>query len=442
MNIETNILVVVKKRICTGCGLCEAFCPKRAIQMVLTRQGLFEPLVKVNLCNNCAFCLKICGRYRLDYQAKRPTDAQTDIFQNLLGTVISSYRGHSTNQTIRKNATSGGAITAVLKVAFESAIIDCAIVTGSDRKDPTKTIPFVAHNFEDVLRGTEARYAPSPIGRCLPEAMGKEKIAIVGLPCHFESIQKAEFIDESIKNKIVLRLGLFCSHNCSLLATLFVCNRFNLNKKNIVSFKYRGEGWPSGIRIKTTENKEYFLANQNSFWTKMFMSFIFAAPYCLLCSDQTSELADISFGDAWLREVLDEKTNGESIILTRTPIGERLINESVRKMTLEVLGLTLKKTIESQCWPLYFKAKLIHIMRILMKKHRFDMTDDHQLMHDFSFEEKLLARVAKFNAINSNKPIVASFLNYIPSRILEKYCSIYLTRLGRKASDWLLGQRV
>lgn len=44
-----------------------------------------------------------------------------------------------------------------------------------------------------------------------------------------------------------------------------------------------------------------------------------------MCPDHTGELADLSLGDAWLPELKGQKL-GESLILTRTEAGERLLS--------------------------------------------------------------------------------------------------------------------
>jgi coenzyme F420 hydrogenase subunit beta len=316
-------------------------------------------------------------------------------------------------------------------------MIDTAIVTGPDPSDPVMTRPFVAHSFAEILKAGGTRYAPSPVNRCLNEAMKSDRIAIVGLPCHFESLRKAEAIRNKLKNKIVMRLGLFCSHNVSLLATEFVCRYFGVPRNKIVSFKYRGDGWPGGIRIETVDGQKFYVHNQASFWTQMFMAFIFAAPYCLLCLDHTSEFADISFGDAWLREVMETDDAGESIIITRTPIGEQLIREAVKRGELQVSELSEDKVIESQSWPLYFKKQLIHSKHDILAEKRFDVGQEETPVPNLTGTDHWLARWAWFNAVNSCYPFVLTLLSRLPLRFIQTYTKYYNSHLWRQASIWL-----
>jgi coenzyme F420 hydrogenase subunit beta len=405
--------------------------------MSLTNRGLYEPTIDSDLCTYCANCLKVCGRYKLDYAKLRKVVFNKGTFHPLLGQLISCYRGHASDYDLRWKATSGGTITALLKLAFEIGMIDAVVVTGPDPSDPVMTQPFVAHSFEQVLQACGARYAPSPVNRCLREAMQNDRIAIVGLPCHFESLRKAEAVRKELEQKVILRLGLFCSHNVSLLATEFVYRHFRVPRAKIASFKYRGDGWPGGIRIKTVDDQEFWVPNQGSFWTQMFMAFIFATPYCFLCTDHTSEFADISFGDAWLPEVMETDDVGESVIITRTPMGERLIREAVKQGKLQVSELSADKVVESQLWPLYFKKWLIYSKRAMLAEKRFDVGKGDEPLPSLTRTEHWLARRAWFNAVNSCHPFMPALLSCLPLRLVQAYSRHYRHELWKKASIWL-----
>lgn len=405
--------------------------------MSLTNRGLYEPVINWDLCTHCAYCLEVCGRYELDYERLRKLAFDEGTFHPLLGQLISCYRGHAADYDVRWKATSGGTITALLKLAFEMGMIDAAIVTGPDPSDPVMTRPFVAHSFEEVLPACGARYAPSPVNRCLREVTKSDRIAVVGLPCHFESLRKAEAIRKDLRRKIVLRLGLFCSHNVSLLATEFVYRHFRVPRAKITNFKYRGDGWPGGIRIETVDGQEFHMPNQGSLWTQMFMAFIFATPYCLLCTDHTGEFVDISCGDAWLPEVMETDNAGESIMITRTLIGERLVGEAVKRGELQASELSADKVVASQRWPLHFKKRLIYSRRDMLAEKRFDVSEDDTPPPDLKETEHWLARRAWFNAVNSCRPFMPALLSRLPVHLIQVYSSNYSHKLWQQSSVWL-----
>ena len=45
---------------CIGCGLCEAICPKKCIEInEVGNKGLL-PVIKEDKCTNCGICIKVC----------------------------------------------------------------------------------------------------------------------------------------------------------------------------------------------------------------------------------------------------------------------------------------------------------------------------------------------------------------------------------------------
>jgi hypothetical protein len=169
----------------------------------------------------------------------------------------------------------------------------------------------------------------------------------------------------------------------------------------------------------------------------MFMAFIFATPYCLLCTDQTSEFADVSFGDAWLPEVMETDDAGESVIITRTPIGERLIREAVKRGALQVSELSADKVVASQRWPLYFKKGLVHSKRDMLAEKRFDVGQEATPLPDLTETDHWLARRAWFNAVNSCRPFMPALLNRLPLRFVRAYSKHYGHKLWQRSSIWL-----
>lgn len=439
-----TILRVVNTQMCSGCGLCDPLCPYDAIKMVPTPRGVVEPVVDFDACTLCEYCLKVCGRYEFDYEKVHNATFRNGTFDSLIGHYQECYRGHSLNADVRHQASSGGAITALLQLAFDLDMIDCAIVTGADPNNPVRTAPQVVYDRHELQRFAESRYAPSPVNQCLRDVPNDYRVAIVGLPCHFESLRKAEVKRPRLKRRIVLRFGLFCSHNSSALATEFVCRHLGVKQSDIVKFKYRGDGWPSGIRVSLADGTQHFLPNQGSLWTQMFMSFIFAAPYCLLCSDHTSELADVSFGDAWLPEIMANDTVGESVIITRTQTGETLLKEAMHRGILDLRPLAVSDVIESQKWPLYFKKRLIHLKRELHADKRFDVhqpADLAEVSPHFTKTERWLVSQAWNNAMFSRYSFVPTILDLFPEKYLRRYASKYANTLWRAASKWFDGLR-
>ena len=48
-------------KVCSGCGVCVAGCPKKAIELVRNMDGFLEAQINDKACVNCGLCLKLCS---------------------------------------------------------------------------------------------------------------------------------------------------------------------------------------------------------------------------------------------------------------------------------------------------------------------------------------------------------------------------------------------
>jgi coenzyme F420 hydrogenase subunit beta len=435
MKQQQNITLVTKAGLCTGCGMCQTFCPEQAIQLKLLKKGWFQANVEKKLCSDCGLCLKVCGRNPVQTNTKCEKPRKDKKYNPFLGCFENCYLGHSTDIKIRWNATSGGLITSILSFCFRTGLIDCAIVASSSNDNPLISQAFIATSEKEILQTSGSRYAPIPINAALKKALDiSNKIAVVGLPCHLQSLNRAEQQIPQVKKKVILRLGMFCSHNVSLRAVDFILSQKKLRKENILEFNYRGKGWPSGIRVKTKQGTIAYTPNSNSIWTKFFSSFVYSTPYCLACTDQTNELADISFGDAWLPDVIERDKIGRSICIVRSDYGASIFAQAVENKAISVTRLDPKRIVESQAWPLYIKKLNIHCRKTRYPENtvKVDKTLEN-------WQPTISDRFVNFFILSSstlsNYAAIVKHLSYITARFLILLAKPYNKILVRKSEE-------
>lgn len=415
---QQNIASIMKAGLCAGCGMCHTVCSEQAIQLDLLDKGWFQARINEKLCTNCGLCLKVCGQNPQYTDTKYHEPKKENEYTPFLGNFENCYLGHSTDINIRWNATSGGLITSILAFCFKTGLIDCAIVASSSAEIPLVSRAVIATSEKEILQAFGSRYAPIPINAAIKEALTLgERIAVVGLPCHIQSLRRAEVQLPELKNKIVLHLGMFCSHNVSSHATDFVLLHEGLKTRDVLEFSYRGKGWPSGIRVKTKQGTIAYTSISNSIWTSLFSSFVYSTPYCLSCTDQTNEVADISFGDAWLPDVVERDKIGRSICIARTEIGSSVLEQAVRAKAIKLTDLEPGRVVESQAWPLYFKK-----LNILCRKHRYPQNtikvDDALKSFHLTIADRFVSSFACFSSAVSNCTMKNKYVNYIVARLL------------------------
>lgn len=369
MNDRTDktISKVVKSNLCTGCGTCIALCPEKAIRLTINeKKGIYIPELNDEKCDNCGICYKVCPGHEVDFKflnreifGKEPKD-------DLIGNYLNCYIGHATDYDIRYNSASGGLVTALLIFALEQGIIDGALVTRMKRDKPLEPEPFIARTKEEIIEASKSKYCPVPANVALKEILESkdgEKFAVVGLPCHIHGIRKAEQINKKLKQKIVLHIGIFCGVMPNFMGTEFLLRRLKLQSKDVVMLNYRGEGWAGKMSLKL-RNNETKIIPYPAYWDGFGSSFY---PFrCTLCSDWTAELADISFGDAWLPKIVERDKIGTSLIISRNEKSNGILQQMISQSKIKLNEITHNEVVISQR-AILFKKRDVKARLILSK---------------------------------------------------------------------------
>jgi len=421
---------VVENNLCTGCGTCVALCPNEAIKLTINeKKGIYVPELNEKKCNNCGICYEICPGHEVDFKqlnleifGKEPEDI-------LIGNYLNCYIGHSTDHDIRYNSASGGLVTQLLIFALEEGIIDGALVTRMKRDNPLEPEPFIARTKEEVIEASKSKYCPVPANIALKEILDskeKEKFAVVGLPCHIHGVRKAEQINKKLKEKIVLHLGIFCNHAPNFWGTKLLLQRLKVREDEVIKLDYRGEGYPGSMKIFPKSGELLLLPDYWGFVG----AFFFFPTRCLMCSDGVCELADISFGDAWLPELSDNKI-GTSIIVSKSEIGEEILQMIKLKNKIELTEVGVKKVIQSQAGMLYFKKKSLNARNKLFKVvPKYNMQGS--LLEPDTID-RLLALFPYLNSYASSNSFLRKILRYIPLKLIRLYGVPYALIHSKKA---------
>jgi len=336
ISVDKTISKIVENGLCTGCGTCVGICPVDAIEMVIERKkGIYVPQLDEKKCNECGICLRACLGYEVDFEALNLSIFGKEPEDILLGSYLNCYTGYATDYDIRYNSSSGGLVTALLIFALEQGLIDGALVTKMREDRPLEPQPFIARTKQEIISASKSKYCPVPANIALREILKSkdgERFAVVGLPCHVCGLRKAMECIPKLKAKVTLVLGLFCGRTSNFHATEALLARLGIEKEEVRRFDYRGEGWPGKISVCLPDSRMANCAFVR-YYEAVFGSGWFHPLRCLTCPDATSELADISFGDAW--KLCDPGADG-SIIVARSDIGTRLLDRAMSKMVISL----------------------------------------------------------------------------------------------------------
>lgn len=424
---KDNISRYVDDDLCAGCGTCYGICPKNAVRMRVV-EGRYVPRIDNDRCTECGLCINVCPV--LDWNRPMIDRGGREFF---LGHFIKTYAGWSTNEAIRWTSASGGVVSTLLLFLLESGFIDGAVVVGTNPAKPLLPRVFIARTKKDVLSSSGSKYCPVPLNTIIRDLMLEEgKFAVVGLPCHIRGLRKAEENNKKLKGKIVLHIGIFCSHTLTFDGTDLLLAKLGIKKRFVEKLEYRGRGWPGNLYVtlcdSSTVKKPYF-----DYWFPLFAPHFFTPSGCMFCSDHTSESSDISCGDAWIPNILVRDREGASMIISRTELGEKILESAIEKGLLKLAEIDPKKVIQSQWGGLEFK-KISLIARTTILKHLGKQLKVESAWK-FNIAVHFAAALQIVNARLGRTKLLRSLLRRLPFVALKIYA--YLVA-GTEYLSWYL----
>lgn len=320
---EDLIKEVQDPGLCHRCGGCVTFCT--AINYgALKLSGEGMPIyTDKDKCIECGLCYSICPEIdEMEAETKKVAG-----WVPPMGNIIETSAARASDPMIRRIATDGGVVTALLVHLFDRGHIDGAIVThqtGSFEREPRlaatrQEIIDAAGFYFDSSHGMDhfghdySTYSPSVQEFRPMMQKGLRRVAMVGTPCQIKALRKMEAMSIVPSDSIKYTLGLFCSGNF-----LFdVAERDKL--ETIAEIQ-----WDD---VKKINIKETLILHLNSGEKKTIAldKIDFMKRYaCRYCFDYASEYADISFGGIGAED-------GWTTVMTRSRLGRAIFSDAKGK---------------------------------------------------------------------------------------------------------------
>lgn len=339
---------VARGDLCAGCGACVALAPD-ALRMEMTPPGYLRPQTKgpVSNAQNEAIA-RVCPGLGQRVQAgERHNDP-------LWGPFEAMYSGWSTDPELRYAGASGGALSGLLAHLIASDVVDAVIETSSDPEVVVANAIIVGDSHDDIRAAAGSRYAPSAPLADLPERLAEHRrtgrrFAFVGKPCDVAALRAMQDEDPELTQAIPVALSFFCAGVPSQTGAEAVLSALGVTSDQVRGFRYRGQGWPGRATATLADGSERAMSYHDS-WGGILSKHV--QHRCKICADGTGIAADIACADAWEADdrgyPLFEEGEGRSLIVTRTDLGRRLLEEAIRAGTLAVQPFDPKTLVEIQ----------------------------------------------------------------------------------------------
>ena len=285
---------------CTGCRVCEAKCPKRAIKLIDTLD-IVQAEIDETTCIKCGLCEKVCPNHN-PIKKENP---------------IKWYQGWAIDQELRSTSSSGGIAAAITKSFINQGGYACSCVF---EKGEFSFI--ITNNTAEAKRFAGSKYvktspynAYEEVHRHLTE---NNKVLFIGLPCQVAALKN--YVPKT-KQKNLYCVDLICHGTPSQELFNIYLKQHNVKIEQLENISFRSKG-KMGLDIEAIAPSgtvdRYLISFLNSLnYTEGCYNCIYA------CSQRVS---DITLGDNWGTDLPEELSKGISLILCMTPKGEELIN--------------------------------------------------------------------------------------------------------------------
>jgi hypothetical protein len=120
-----------------------------------------------------------------------------------------------------------------------------------------------------------------------------------------------------------------------------------------------------------------------------------------------AELSDISFGDAWVPDVMKTDRAGSSFALTRTAIGEELLEAAAARECIELSDLPVKDLAAAQNYAIFKKRRLKARMNLFRWTGKPVPHYQQRLLHPIrgDYRDSIKFYIARY-VLSGNRPIL------------------------------------
>ena len=353
---HTLIDTVIKNDYCIGCGACAVIAPTQ-FEIAFDKFGMYKAKFKNQAEQNSAVSPeKVCPFSDNALNENEIADliySETVVKSEYLGNYISTYAGHVNEGSFREKGSSGGFGKWLLNELLEINEVDYILQMVPQ---PNKNELFhykVFKKGDDILSGSTSAYYPIRLDKALETVKQTNgSFAITALPCMSKAIRSLSMKDDILKKRIKYVLGIVCGHLKSTAFAESFAWQLGVNPKDLKNIEFRekipgNRANEKGVYVIDKDDKKSKTISSLSLVGGNWGHGLFKYKACEFCDDVVAETADVSIGDAWLEEYIND-SKGTNIVIIRNKIIDEIVRNAILKKRLELNQISENKVYESQ----------------------------------------------------------------------------------------------
>ena len=418
---------VIKNGYCIGCGTCTSI-PSSPFSIKLDQFGNYvaEPNSD-NLLEQDVQLLDVCPFS----DNSKDEDELSSIYlhensytDDKIGKYSSCYAGHVKHGDYRKRGSSGGFIKWFASKLMEQGKIDYFIQLSTCSKGANSSFNplFEYKTFnesEGIINGSKSAYYPATLNDVIKVIRENEgAYAITGVPCFIKALRLISEKESVVKDRLKYTFGIICGGMKSANQSKMIGWQLGIlpNDLSGIDFRRKYSNRPADQKIyqvwSKKDNKERYQDSSQIYGTDYGAGF-FKPKACDYCDDVVAETADVSVGDAWLKDY-SKDPKGNSLIIVRNRELQEIIDGYLKRDELCLDAITSKDVVIAQAGG--FRHRREGLSYRLKKKsqinewyppkrvslNKIELTEKRKLIYDL--REKIAAKshLSFRKALNNN----------------------------------------
>lgn len=279
-----EMIEILNKKNCSGCGACVEICPKNCISLQPDSEGFLYPLINNTKCINCGLCNKSCPFAQKESLSYSP--------------IIVAAK--SKNDYLRYCSSSGGAFSVLASFFLKNG----GIVIGATMHNNCKKVQhIIVESLDELNKVLGSKYIPSDAHltfKTVKKFLEQDrKVLFSGTPCQVAGLKC--FLQKDYDN--LLTVDIVCHGLPSQMLwdryIEYLEKRFckNIDGVYFRSKKYSWRDFPHNSLDFKKQYSEFALANP---YFRIFNSGIALRLSCYDCKAKLGmSKSDITLGDFW-----------------------------------------------------------------------------------------------------------------------------------------------
>ena len=399
---------VVKQDLCIGCAACLYSASNEDLKMSWNGEGFLNP-ASDNRDTVSEANLKVCPFNPFPDKEVRTENEIADIFLQdapnrhaRVGHYYNTYAGYANGY--RATSSSGGIATYLIGTLLDNGIVD-AVITVKEGEDSFYEYSII-RSTDELLATSKTRYYPVTMGTVMDEIKNSnERLAVVGIACFIKSVRLLQHYHPELRERVKFTIGIICGGVKSKFFAEYLAGKTGVKNNQFTDPQFRikddqstASDYSFGCNDSNGELHTIKMRTIGDMWG----SGMFKNNACDFCDDVTTELADISLGDAWLKPY-NQDGMGHNVVVTRSQLAEDLLKIGIENDDLTIESLAFDQFLSSQQGSFNHRQKALAYRKKLVEKQGYIIPpkrhDNERITLDFKMVQKQRRIVRKLSLV-------------------------------------------